>query len=119
MPTVCCVVSDLIFATKIRGTAEALGVDMTVVRNRGSLLSAIDGVKLLIIDLNLEGDDPLDLIRMVRNQTDPPRIITFCSHVQTDLADQAGEAGADQVLPRSQFSSRLAQILTAGPDFPD
>ena len=118
MPTVCCVVSDLIFASKIRGTAEALGVDITVVRNRGSLLSAIDGVKLLIIDLNLEGDDPLDLIRVIRNQTDPPRIITFCSHVQTDLADQAGEAGADQVLPRSEFTTELPKILADAPNSP-
>ena len=118
MPTVCCVVSDLIFASKIRGTAEALGVDVTVVRNRGSLLSAIDGVKLLIIDLNLEGDDPLGLIRMVRNQTDPPRIISFCSHVQTNLADQAGEAGADQVLPRSKFTIELPQILADAPNTP-
>ena len=42
------------------------------------------------------------------------RAIGFASHVHTELIAAARKAGADDVLPRSAFAGRLAEILQAG-----
>lgn len=112
MSAVCCVVSDLIFATKIRGTASALGVDIAVVRDRAAMLKQLDDAAVLILDLNLDGDQGLELIRLARAQPVVPRIVAYCAHVDQDLAVAAKEAGADEVMPRSGFVAALPEILT-------
>ena len=42
------------------------------------------------------------------------RAIGFASHVHAELIAAARKAGADQVLPRSAFAGRLAEILQEG-----
>ncbi len=111
MPVVCCVVSDLIFATKIRSTAAALGVEVTIVRNRAAMLSHLDDAATLILDLSLESDDAVELIRLARARPAAPTIITYCAHVDADLASEAEGAGADTVMPRSRFVVALPEIL--------
>ena len=115
MPVVCCVVSDLIFATKIRSTAAALGVEVAVVRDRAAMLAHLDDAATLILDLNLAGDDALELIRLARARPAAPKIIAYCAHVDTDLARAAEKAGADAVMPRSKFVATLSEILTGVP----
>lgn len=115
MSVVCCVVSDLIFATKIRGTAAALGVEVAMVRDRAAMLAHLDDAATLILDLNLEGDDAVDLIRLARARAAAPKIVAYCAHVDTDLATAAEEAGADTVMPRSKFVAALPEILTGVP----
>ncbi len=46
------VVSDLIFSTKIRGTARALGIDAQIVSTTKALGAALDAgdVRLVIVD---------------------------------------------------------------------
>jgi len=73
-------------------------------------LSAAPGGTLLV-DLNITAVDPLAAIAAAKKLPEPPRIIGFLSHVQTDLAAAARAAGADEVLPRSAFSARLPEIL--------
>jgi hypothetical protein len=41
----------------------------------------------------------------------PRRVIAFLSHVQTDLAERARNAGCMDVMPRSKFTQNLAEIL--------
>ncbi len=113
MSVVCCVVSDLIFATKIRGTAAALGVDLAVVRDRAAMLASLDDAATVILDLNLDGHDAVELIRLARARSTSPRIIAYCAHVDKDLATAAEEAGADEVMPRSKFAAALPEILTS------
>ena len=104
--------TDLLFATKIRSTAEALGTTVQIVRGPDSLRKALsDGADLLIFDLNADVPDPAGLIREVKARPQPPRIIAFCSHVQADLMADARTAGADQVLPRSRFTADLPALL--------
>jgi len=38
--------------------------------------------------------------------------VGFVSHVQTDLIDAARQAGVGEVMARSAFTARLAEILT-------
>ncbi len=115
MSNVCCVVSDLIFATKIRSTAAALGLEVAIVRNQAAMLACLDDAATLILDLNLDGDDAIELIRLARTRPQAPTIIAYCAHVDTDLAAAAEEAGADAVMPRSKFVAALPQILADGP----
>ena len=115
MSVVCCVVSDLIFATKIRSTAAALGVEVAVVRDRAAMLAHLDDAATVILDLNLDSDDAVDLIRLARARPAALKIVAYCAHVDTDLATAAAEAGADAVMPRSQFVAVLREILTNAP----
>ena len=41
------------------------------------------------------------------------RTVGYASHVQVDVIDAARAAGVDDVLPRSAFTMRLAEILAA------
>jgi CheY-like chemotaxis protein len=109
--------TDLIFSTKITGTAKALGRPFAVARSLEKLeqlLTASPSPTVLIVDLNVSGLDPLAAIRVAKSQPNPPKITAFLSHVQVDLAAGAREAGADQVLPRSTFTQQLPALI-AGP----
>jgi CheY-like chemotaxis protein len=117
MPVIA-VVTDLIFSTKITGTAKALGATVLVARSLeklGEHLSATTAdahqPPLVIIDLNASGLDALEAVRTAKSHPAKPPVIAFLSHVQVDLAAQARQAGADEVLPRSAFVARLPELL--------
>jgi len=106
--------SDLIFSTKITGTAKALGQPFAVARTverLGTLLEGAGEGALVIVDLNIGGADPLGAIRLAKARPVPVRVVAFLSHVQVELAAAARDAGADEVMARSGFSSRLPEIL--------
>jgi DNA-binding NarL/FixJ family response regulator len=113
------VCTDLIFSTKITGTAKSLGRPFAVARSLEKLrdLLAANASALVIIDLAATGIDPLDAIRLAKTPPAPDapkaKVVTFLSHLQTDLAAAARQAGADQVLARSAFTIQLPHILAA------
>jgi DNA-binding NarL/FixJ family response regulator len=105
-------VTDLFFISKIKSTADVLKVPLTIVRTADALLAqAIAGANPVIIDLNAAGVDIADVIRRCKSAENPPRIIAYLSHIQHDLAEAAQQAGADCVMPRSQFSAELPVLL--------
>lgn len=112
MAHICAAVCDLIFAAKIRGTADALGADLLVVRTADQLLVHLDDdTRVVIVDLNLESDDPIDLVRQVKARQLQARLICYVSHVDAELASAAAQAGADDVLPRSRFVRALPELV--------
>jgi CheY-like chemotaxis protein len=117
--TVIAVVDDLFFASKIRGTAEQLGVAVKFARTADALAEAArrDLPSLIICDLHSQKTDPIELAKQLKadDQLRSIPLVGFFSHVQTELQHQAEEAGFDRVLPRSAFSSHLAQILKGDP----
>jgi CheY-like chemotaxis protein len=113
------VVDDLFFAAKIRGTAEQVGVSISMPR---SLENATESVlanppALIICDLNSLRINPFDLATALKadEQTANIPLLGFFSHVQVELQRQAVAAGFDRVMPRSAFANSLMQIL-AGTD---
>lgn len=115
----CC--TDLIFATKIRSTADSLEIISRPARDPAALQNRLDcvddgkpndPVTGVIVDLDL-GDTALELIRQAKHQAGdtPPPIVAFGSHVMTALLQDAETAGADFVLPRSSFTANLPSIL--------
>lgn len=113
--TVLAIVDDLFFASKIRGTAEEAGVNVRFARNADAMLNAArrDQPDLIIFDLNSERSNPADLARQLKADAQLRAIplLGFFSHVQTELQQQAQEAGFDQVIPRSAFAKYLNEIL--------
>lgn len=109
-------VSDMIFASKIRGTAEALNVTVNFARSEDSLFDAAkaDVPSLVILDLHAERPDPFAVAARLKadEQLRDVPIVAFFSHVEVELQRRALEAGVDHVLPRSAFTMRLPQILS-------
>src|ERR687889_2875977 len=111
-------VSDMIFASKIRGTAEAVNVTVDFARTEDSLFDAAktDVPSLVILDLHSTRPDPFALAARLKadEQLRDVPIVAFFSHVETELQRRALEAGVEHVLPRSVFTQRLGDILSRG-----
>jgi CheY-like chemotaxis protein len=110
-----CVLDDLLFSVKISTVAKAIGADVYFERTPGS---AVDRIKekqpsLVIFDLNSAKLKPMSVIAELKAdpQTRAIRTLGFVSHVQTDTINAARLAGIDEVLARSAFVDRLAEIL--------
>lgn len=106
-------VTDLIFSTKISSTARAISGELHIVRTGDGFAACLADKPdaLVIVDMGAEAVDVIAAIRMTRQYEPPPHTIAYLSHVQTDLATAAQQAGADQVMARSAFSTRLQQLL--------
>lgn len=107
------VLNDLIFGTKIRSTGQALGVPVRVVASVAAMESALAKApaNLLILDLNFLGDQVAPAIAAARKQAIAPKVVAFVAHLDQALARQAAHAGADEVMPRSQFVQVLPALL--------
>ena len=108
-------VDDMFFASKIRATAEALGVNIKFHRQLDGLVKAANEQPpaLIIVDLYNQKLNPIELARELKTKEGVKTVplLGFFSHVQTDFQRAALEAGYDQVVPRSLFSRDLAKIL--------
>jgi chemosensory pili system protein ChpA (sensor histidine kinase/response regulator) len=108
-------VSDMIFASKIRGTAEQLNVTVEFARAEDALFDAAkrEVPSLIILDLHATRLDPFALASRLKadDRLRAVPVVAFFSHVETELQRRAVEAGIDHVLPRSIFTKRLPEIL--------
>ena len=111
--------TDLIFATRIRATADAIGAVTRPARDAEKLDARLDRVddgkpnppvRLVMIDLEM-GEAGLELIARCKAHPDAPPVVAFGSHVATELLKQAKARGADEVMPRSAFVQRLQPML--------
>jgi CheY-like chemotaxis protein len=118
--TVIAVVDDLFFASKIRGTAEQLGVTVSFPRASDALMEAAlrDQPALILCDLHATRIDPIELAKLLKadERLRSIPLLGFFSHVQTELQQQAEQAGFDRVLPRSAFTKQLPEILSGKND---
>jgi len=108
------VVEDIFFASKIRETAQSLGVRATLVKTNEQLIASLaEKPNLIVVDLHNRKLDPLQVLENVKSRDDLNGVplVGFFSHVETELQRKALAAGYDRVLPRSVFSRDLANIL--------
>jgi CheY-like chemotaxis protein len=109
------VVDDLMFTSKIKTTAGQLGVPVVFARSSSAALDQMrkDPPSLVIFDLNSARTDPLGTVAAMGRDPGLAAIPTvgFVSHVQTDLIAAARQAGVGEVMARSAFTARLAEIL--------
>jgi len=92
-----------------------VGAELAFARTPDEILEKVRTARpsLVLFDLNSAKTDPIATIGAIRAdaQLSGVRILGFASHVQADLIQAARTAGADDVLPRSAFASRLPEIL--------
>lgn len=109
------IVSDMIFATRITGTAEKVGAKCKIIKDPGALHDALESENpgMVLVDMHCDGISPEESIRAVKSLCPNARVVAFFSHVQTELMEQAKAAGADVVWPRSAFVQRLPELLAS------
>lgn len=111
-------VDDMLFSSKIRTTAKNAGIELVFARTPAEILDQARALRpsLVIFDLNSSKAAPIETVAALKRDPALAAIPTlgFVSHVQTDVIDAARAAGIDDVMARSAFAARLAEILLAG-----
>ena len=79
------------------------GLDVEFVSSPAELSSS--AAEVLVIDLGRPG--AVEALPALGGR----RVVAFGSHVDRELLDAARAAGCEEVLPRSQFFSRLRELL--------
>ena len=112
-------VDDMFFTAKINGAAAECGRSIERIKSREQLEALIaKPPALVIVDLNSDRIDPFEAIRFFKSRAElsSSPIVSFVSHVQTDLIRAAQAAGCDFVLPRSAFTQMLVEIVSGDLD---
>lgn len=109
----------MFFASKIRATAESVGVEVSFLRSIEKLVEKAREAKpaLIMVDLHNTKLDSMALATGLKADKELKAIplLGFFSHVHTELQRDAIAAGFDKVIPRSVFARDLGQILTTAP----
>lgn len=112
------VCADLLWATRIKSTAEAVGVAARPVRSLEMLEARLadSDVRALVVDLEA-GELAFSCIERLRGEAASDderlvRIMVFGPHVAADQFERARTAGADRAVARGTFAARLPEVLT-------
>jgi DNA-binding response OmpR family regulator len=105
--------ADLLWASKIRGVADELGIPARPARTVEMLEARLadSSVKAVLVDLD-KGEEGLALIRRAK-QTEGVRVLAWGPHVEKTLLQAARDAGADEVLTRGAFEHSMEDVLLA------
>jgi hypothetical protein len=103
---------DLMFTSKVTGTAAALGLRIQTVGTIDSFQSQAVATlpRAVFVDLSCAEFDPGEVMARLNFQPRPV-VIAFGSHVDAERLELARAACCDEVLPRSKFSSTLPDLL--------
>lgn len=112
----CC--SDLMWASKVRATADALGIPARPARDRAMFLARLEDspVRGVLIDLEAAGSG--ELLALSRGPGADPRaaqvrVVAFGPHVEAVRLAEAARAGASAVYARGALVARLPEVLRA------
>ncbi|MBM3979528.1 MAG: response regulator [Planctomycetes bacterium] len=110
---------DLIFYSRVSGTARAAGLSVRMVRTVADLVVAARAAPPggVIVDVHFPDLDLPALLASLKEACAPvPRVIAYGSHVEAAVLKAARAAGCDLVLPRSAFveqlEAKIAEWLT-------
>ena len=106
-------VEDLFFRSKIEATARHLNVPVKFVSPKElPQASSAPETAAVLLELSSNGNclGAMRELRGARATSELP-VIGFLSHVDKQLARDAEAAGVTRVLPRSQFSEGLPDLL--------
>ncbi len=104
---------DLIFSSRITGTARHYDLELKVARNPIDLekYGKEKNPVCLILDLHNSGLNIEQTVQSFSDSDHRPYIVGYGSHVATEVLKAAREAGCDLVLPRSKFVEDLPKEL--------
>jgi len=105
-------VEDLFFRSKIEATARHLSAPLRFVGAK-ELPGACSKGEPAAVLLELSSGSSLDAVRALRQAKTCAQVpvIGFLSHVDKDLARKAEAAGVSKIMPRSEFSETLPDLL--------
>jgi len=112
MADVVYLIQDMLFTSKIREAAKAVGLTVQGAREPAALVAAAAaGARLVVVDLRL----PTALDALAALGADPAAkavpSIGFIDHEKTDVMDQAAARGCGQVMAKGQFANALPRVL--------
>jgi DNA-binding NarL/FixJ family response regulator len=111
-PEIVLVCQDMIFTSKIAGTASALGRPIRVVATAVQALASVgQETRVVLIDLSSPRSTTAELASLCAGLPSGAKVIAYGSHVEVDRLREARAAGCHLVLPRSEFTERLAELL--------
>ena len=105
---------DLIFTSKVAGTAQALGHRVAVVGGVARALELLAGPAPAVVFVDLGAGDLVASPALLQyKEVAPPGtpFVAFGSHVDTEALAAAKAAGCDPVLPRSRFTAELPDLV--------
>ena len=104
---------DLMFISKITGTAAALGIRIEALSDVDELKRriAVNAPRAVFLDLSCADLKPVAVVEVSSSDSGRPVFVAFGSHVDVKRLDEARSAGCHFVLPRSQFSATLPDLL--------
>jgi DNA-binding NarL/FixJ family response regulator len=106
-------VDDLFFRSKIEATARHLNVPVRFADAKDlPNAAAREDTAAVLLEVSSDGE-PLEAVRKLRRErrTSELPIIGFLKHTDRELAKQAESAGFTRVLPRSEFSETLPDLV--------
>jgi CheY-like chemotaxis protein len=103
---------DLFFRSKIEATARHLNVPVRFTDPKNVAKACREAPTAAVL-IDLSNGEPLNAVRELRQDkaTRELPIIGFLPHVDRELARQAESSGVTRVMPRSQFSETLPDLL--------
>ena len=104
---------DLIFTSKVTGTARALGHQVMTAGHAALATVMIEQWHPRVVFVDLAAGDlagPAALLAFQGLAPGTP-FVAFGSHVDTAALAAAAAAGCDPVLPRSRFSAELPELI--------
>lgn len=107
-------VPDLFFAARIAEVARATGVPLDSLADGGAdVLARLRHEPPGLVILDLAAPAALPLARAIRGEPvlAGVRLVGFYPHVDVATRAAAQAAGVDDVLPKSAFTRRLAELL--------
>src|SRR4051812_15402540 len=105
---------DLIFTSKVTGTASALGHRVIVAGNSALALAMMAKWTPTVVFVDLAAGELVapESIGKYREITGPgPAFVAFGSHVDVRALEDAAKAGCDPVMPRSKFTIELPALI--------
>jgi hypothetical protein len=105
---------DLIFTTKVQGTARELGYNVLVIGNLAQAKSAIGTLQPRVIFVDLTAGElsaPAAMSDYVKLAGPLVWVVAFGPHVDIEALANARAAGCQVVLPRSKFAGDLPTLM--------
>lgn len=109
-PRVLAAIPDLMFQSRVREQAEALGFAIAIADTMQEAAVGLDEEpNLLVVDLQGQGIDAGALISSAKERGVP--VLAYGRHTEAPALRAAREAGANSVVVRSTFVEEMAQLL--------
>jgi CheY-like chemotaxis protein len=106
--------SDLMWISRITGTAKELGGKILAARDVDKLeeLARQHSPVVVILDLGDSAMAAAEIVQRINAACpSPPRLAAYGSHVDVATLHAARDAGCDPVLPRSAMAQELPNLL--------